>query len=90
MWAHVLNDLTLEQLGNGIRNLIHHRDAQGRNDFPPNAGQFRDLCLNNFEWERRCHKPIAMENLIEDKTSKEKRKAEGLEKIRALRREIGL
>lgn len=90
MWAHVLSDLTFEQIGQGVKNLIHHHDSRGRNDFPPNAGQFRDLCLTNFDWERQCHKVFETENLLEDKTAHERRCSEGLERIRKIREEAGL
>lgn len=89
MWAHVLSDLTYEQLATGVKNLIHHRDAKGANDFPPNAGQFRDLCLTNFEWERAAHKivePVALENL----TAKEQRRQQGLDELKKLRESVGI
>ena len=89
MWAHVLFDLNLEQLANGVKNLIHHRDAKGANDFPPNAGQFRDLCLTNFDWERRAHK-ICDVGGIEDLTAKETRIKQGLTELQKLRQEVGL
>lgn len=89
MWAHVLSDLNFEQLANGVKNLVHHRDAKGCNDFPPNAGQFRDLCLSNFEWERRAHKPCEFAG-IEDLSAKELRIKQGLTELQKLRREVGL
>lgn len=89
MWAHVLSDLTFEQIGQGVKNLIHHADAKGRNDFPPNAGQFRDLCLTNFDWERQCHR-IDETIALEDKTAHERRCAVGLDRIRSIRQEAGL
>jgi hypothetical protein len=89
MWAHVLSDLSYGQLATGVKNLIHHRDAKGANDFPPNAGQFRDLCLTNFDWERRAHKVIEPPAL-EDLTAKERRRKQGLAELAKLRQEIGL
>ena len=77
MWAHVLNDLSYDQLANGVKNLIHHRDSRGANDFPPNAGQFRDLCLTNFNWERQCHREFEPDRLLEDHGAKEAAKAAG-------------
>lgn len=87
MWAHVLSDLNIGQLANGVKNLIHHRDARGSNDFPPNAGQFRDLCLSNFDWERQCHKEFSPPAL-EDHTAKERRRQEGLEQMKKLRESL--
>lgn len=81
MWAHVLSDLTLEQLIQGVRNLIHHRDSKGGQDFPPNAGQFRDLCLTRFDWEQQCHKVFPPETLLEDITGKEAAREAGAEAL---------
>jgi hypothetical protein len=89
MWAHVLSDLNMDQLATGVKNLVHHRDSRGSNDFPPNAGQFKVLCLTNFEWERRAHKACDVGG-IEDLTAKEKRLKQGLTKLKKLRQEVGL
>ena len=83
-WVYNLRELTGDELGNGIRNLSHHPGS-----FPPNPGQFFDLCKTNFDWERQCHKILPTDNMIEDITGKEKRCAEGLEKIRALKEQMG-
>ena len=78
VWAAMLGDLTGEQLLNGLRNLVHHQDSRGRNDFPPNAPQFRDLCLSDFHWESAAQRiDFTGTALIEDLTSKEKRNADG-------------
>ena len=90
MWAHVLSDLSFEQLATGVKNLIHHRDAKGANDFPPNAGQFRDLCLTNFDWEARAQKNFVAPVALDDLTTKERRRQEGIEAIRKLRAEVAL
>lgn len=84
IWAYAIDGLTGDQVANGVRNLIR-RDSE----FPPSAGQFRELCLTDMEWEHRRLKyvePIG----IEDATAKERRRLEGIEAIRKLRGEIGL
>jgi hypothetical protein len=78
-WIYNLQNLSADQIGNGIRNLAHHESA-----FPPNPGQFKDLCLCDYGWERRGHKVIDTSNMIENKTAKEKRKAEGLDHIHSI------
>jgi hypothetical protein len=90
MWAHVLSDLNLEQLATGVKNLVHHRDSRGSNDFPPNAGQFRDLCLTNFDWESQAHRRPVEPVALEDLTAKEKRRQQGLEEIKKLREQFKL
>jgi len=84
IWAHAIDDLKPEQVANGVKNLTRREGA-----FPPSAGEFRDMCLTNYEWETRCHKILPTDNMIEDITGKEKRRAEGLEKIRALKQQFG-
>ena len=84
-WVLALRDMSQEQLRNGVYNLSHREDTK----WPPNAQEFRDLCLTNFAWETRCHKILPTDNMIEDITGKEKRCAEGLEKIRALKEQFG-
>ena len=84
IWAYAIEGLTPDQLANGVRNL-----ARRAEEFPPNAGQFRDLCLTDFDWEHKRLKyvpPIG----IEDQTAKAKRTTEGLDAIRALREATGL
>jgi hypothetical protein len=90
MWAHVLSDLNYDQLATGVKNLIHHRDGKGGNDFPPNAGQFRDLCLTNFDWESAAHRMPVEPVVLEDLTAKEQRRQHGIDQIKKLREEIGL
>ncbi len=79
IWYAMISDLSEDQLIAGVRNLPHHADSKGRNDFPPNAGQFRDLCLTNFDWERQCHKVYEPELRLEDKTAKEASQKAGRE-----------
>jgi len=71
IWYVTIADLTVEQLITGVKNLVNHTDVRGNNDFPPNAGQFRDLCLTNFDWERKCHKVFTPDNKLENLTKKE-------------------
>lgn len=85
IWAYAIDGLTGDQVANGVRNLVHHAS-----EFPPSAGQFRDLCLTSYTWQTRCHKTIDTSHLIEDTTAKEERCTEGLNAIRALRAEVGL
>jgi hypothetical protein len=88
MWAHVLNDLNLDQVANGVRNLHHFEGRDGSKSFPPSAGEFHDLCLNNFNYERIAHKMAFPNGLpLEDQKAKEKRISVGLteiEKIKAM------
>lgn len=90
IWAHVLNEMSMDQLANGVRNLVHHRDQKGGNEFPPNAGQFRDLCLSNFNWRERAHKPFDELPALENKTLKEKQRTERMDALKKLREEVGL
>lgn len=84
IWAFAIDRLKPEQIANGVRNLVRREG-----DFPPSAGQFRDLCLMDMDWEHKRIKYIEPIG-IEDQTTKERRKAEGAEAIRKLRGEIGL
>lgn len=91
IWCATLGDLSGEQLLNGLRNLRHHHDSRGGNDFPPNVAQFRDLCLTNFEWETRAHRQdFTGRAQIEDLTGKERRIAERKAQMAKLRQEVGL
>jgi len=84
-WVFHLQDLTADQIGHGIRNLPRHESS-----FPPNPGQFRDLCLCDFDWEHKRIKLIDTSHLIEDTTAKAKQRAEGLQAILALREQVKL
>jgi hypothetical protein len=84
-WANAVSELKSEQLVNGIRNLHHFENENGSKSFPPSAGQFHDLCLNNFTWERQCHKMFTSENKLEDLTRKEKNKKTGDDTLSSLR-----
>mgnify|MGYP003649881276 FL=1 len=77
-WVHMLKDLTQEGYQRGAEAL---RDRGGA--FPPNPGEFLVLAGSKGEWERRCHQ--AFDIGIEDKSGKERRLAEGLKNIRAIR-----
>ncbi len=65
MWFSVIGDLSAEQIGNGVRNLINFADDNGNASFPPNAGQFRDLCLSSFDWEHTRQSRPAAEVLLD-------------------------
>ena len=86
-WARGLSDVTPEQFGAGLRALLKRAEK-----WPPNLVEFRQLCTgyDPQAWERRAHKIVDPSTLIEDKTSKEARRAFGLSAIRALRDEVGL
>lgn len=84
-WVYNLRELTGDELGNGIRNLSHHPGS-----FPPNPGQFVDLCKTNFDWERQCHKILRTDNMIEDLTTKEARRKERIEEMKKLKASSGL
>jgi len=45
-WAIELNDLTTNQIGDGIKNLTKRTNKA----FPPNAMEFKELCTGN-EWD---------------------------------------
>lgn len=89
-WIHAVDGLTREQIGNGVRNLIHFENEKGDKSFPPSAGQFRDLCLYDPDWAHKRLKYIEPLVAIEDQTAKAKRKSEGLYQMRALRERTGL
>lgn len=84
-WVYYLQDMTPEQIGHGIRNLPRHDSA-----FPPNPGEFRDLCVSDFDWEHRRLKYVEPPIALEDETAKAKRVADGLSAIRNLRKDAGL
>lgn len=91
MWCALLGDLSADQLLNGLRNLVHHRDARGNSDFPPNGPQFRDLCLANYRWETAAQRnDFTGHAQLEDLTAKEKRISERKEQLAKLRSEVGL
>jgi hypothetical protein len=84
IWAYAIEGMTPAQIANGVKNLVRRES-----DFPPSAGQFRDLCLMDMDWEHKQLKYIAPMG-IEDQTAKAKRAAEGLDAIRNLRSQVGL
>jgi len=64
IWAYAIEGMTDNQVKQGIANLVS-RDS----DFPPSAGQFRDLCMMDLEWEiKRISRPVS-EVLAIDKES---------------------
>jgi len=84
-WIYHLQDLTAEQVGQGIRNLPRHESA-----FPPNPGEFKDLCLTDYDWEHRRLKYVEPLIALEDETAKAERIAKNLAWIKKLREESGL
>lgn len=84
-WVHALRELEPRDYRRGI-DLLTHRD----NSFPPNPGEFVAMIGNDTSWERQHHKIIDTTHLIEDTTAKEKRCADGLDAIRALREQVKL
>ena len=82
IWAYAIEGLKPEQLINGVKNLTRRDSA-----FPPSAGEFRDMCLTNYEWETRCHKILRTDNMIEDTTKKEQDRLWRIEQMKQLRAE---
>jgi hypothetical protein len=87
-WIRGTYGLTTDQIARGLSqcvNLAH--------DWPPTLPEFRKLCLDDPgvpRWECRAHKIIDPGTLIEDKTAREKRVADGREQIAKLREATGL
>jgi hypothetical protein len=77
-WIYHLQDLTAEQIGQGIRNLPRHESA-----FPPNPGEFKDLCLNDHDWEHKRLKYVHPDTLLERKRTAEENQ-QGLANIREI------
>jgi len=84
IWAYAIEGLKPEQVAQGIRNLVRRES-----DFPPSAGQFRDLCLMDMDWEHKQLKYIPPTG-IEDQTAKEARRMMGMEELKKLRESVGL
>lgn len=86
-WCMGLVDLSPQQFAHGLRELLKRTDK-----WPPNLVEFRQLAtgFDPQAWERRAHRIIDTSHLIEDTTAKERRAAEGLERIRQLREQTGL
>ncbi|MGY8791879.1 MAG: hypothetical protein ACKVKR_16615 [Pseudomonadales bacterium] len=86
-WIRGLDGLSNEQFGTGLRALLGRADT-----WPPNLIEFRKLCTgyDGHGWARQSHKIIDSTAKIEDLGDKEKRKAEGLERIRNLIESIEL
>jgi hypothetical protein len=76
IWAYSLEGLTDDEVATGIKRLV-----VDTSEFPPSAGQFREMCQY-----REPKKPVYVDtsNMIENKTAKEKRKAEGLDHIHSI------
>jgi hypothetical protein len=61
-WVHELQDITPEQVKQGVENLSAREDTK----WPPNAVEFKALCLSG--WEHKRYKPAAEVLGIESKT----------------------
>ena len=86
-WVKGLTGITPIQYGAGLRALLTRADK-----WPPNLIEFRQLCIG-FDpdaWRHRAEKVVNTGYLIEDTTSKEKRVADGLAALKALRLEVNL
>lgn len=86
-WVRGLSGLSPEQFSHGLQALFKRVES-----WPPNLVEFRQLCTgyDPQAWERRAHKVIDTSHLVENLSCRERRRREGLEKIRALREEVGL
>lgn len=86
-WARGLDGLSPQQFAHGLQALFTRSEL-----WPPNLVEFRQLCTgyDPNAWERRAHKTLDTSHMIEDQTSREKRRAEGLKNILALRAQVGL
>ena len=69
IWAYAIEGLKPEQIAQGIRNL-----ARRSEEFPPNAGQFRDLCLMDMDWEHKRIKHFTPDRLLERQRTEEETK----------------
>jgi len=80
-WIRGLDDITAEQLGSGLRALLHRAEK-----WPPNLIEFRNLCKNYDPggWERQAHKIYEPERRLENKTSKEASQEAGAEFFKGL------
>ena len=81
VWAYAIDDLSAEQIGNGIRALGRRADP-----FPPSAGEFREMCTggsDSAEWEHKRIKPFAPDTLLEKKRTPEET-AFGLDAIQKI------
>lgn len=86
-WVRGLREVATAQLGVGLRALLERADT-----WPPNLVEFRQLCLEHDpdSWERQAHKAVDQSAMLENKTAKERRAADGLANIKKLREEVGL
>lgn len=78
IWAYAIDGLKPEQIAQGIRNLVY-RDSE----FPPSAGQFREMCQMDMDWEHKRLKYYQPDTLLERKRTPEE-DAIGRENIRKL------
>lgn len=78
IWAYAIDGLSPEQVAQGVRNLVY-RDSE----FPPSAGQFREMCQMDMDWEHKRLKYYQANQLLERKRTAEEN-AQGLANIREI------
>ena len=91
-WAKALDDITPQQLADGLNACL-----RSGNPWPPSLPEFRAMCLgagvNSFgldhvpEYYRSA--PITAKSRLLSSDERDKRRKDGLDKIRELRRSLG-
>lgn len=86
-WAQGLDGLSPEQYAHGFRALLSRADK-----WPPNLVEFRQMCTgyDPQAWERRAHKILRTDNMIEDATKKENDRQYRIEQMKKLREQVGI
>lgn len=76
-----------EQYAHGFRALLQRADK-----WPPNLVEFRQLCTgyDPLAWERKAHRILQTDNMIEDTTKKEQDRQYRIEQMKKLREEAGI
>lgn len=86
IWAFAIDGLSPEQLANGVMSLTREN-----REFPPNAGQFRDMCMTNHDWEHAATRQDFTGHVqIEDLTTKESKLDERKAMLAKLRKDTGI
>ena len=78
-WHYALRDLSQEQLRHGVDNLCKRDD----NHWPPNAPEFRDLCMMDMDWEHKRLKYYQPDTLLERKRTAEEN-AQGAKNMQSI------
>ncbi len=81
-WLRGCADLSVEQLGQGIKALLDRGV-----DWPPSLPAFRALCRQN--WESRIHQPFVPATALEDLSTKERKLAMRKAGLAQLRKDTG-